>query len=602
MPDPAASTFVSLSPDNRPTPVTAFDHVLKAFLDDFFAAQPVWATQIGFHAHDDRWPDLTETGRLGRLSMLRDHAGRFEALASTDLSEDEQIDRGIVVEAIEAMIFEDDELREQAWDALSYVSQAGSGFFSLLAREYAPWAHRGTAFAGRLNGLPALLDSAAENLVGLADRPVSRLHAETALAQMDGITELIDDGLSEADKQASDEPGVAAAIRAAAEPARAAVARFEQTLRDQILPRVQGDGRLGADLFAAKLRHTTASELAPTELGARARRDYDLVRAEMLRLARLAWPEWLPGVEMPQDTDELIRRALFAVAQEHRQPAELLEFSRAEVRRIEDFCRANDVIGLPDEPMQITWTPIFMRAYGRAFLNAPGALDKGLSSYFWITPPDESLGAEATESYLREDNDRMLRLLAIHEGVPGHYLQGAYANRSPSLTRAVFGSGVFAEGWAVYVTQVLMDLGYGDHEPALLLNHWKFYLRAITNTMMDVAIHVDGMSEEQAMALMVEGGFQEVDEARAKWLRARLTSTQLTTYYLGSIGMWELEEEARRRAAQAAGAGASAVPEQRIAGGLGETPGFSYRSHLESVIAHGQPPIKWLFRALFGPG
>jgi uncharacterized protein (DUF885 family) len=448
--------------------------------------------------------------------------------------------------------------------------------------------------------LPPLLDAAAEALVGLPGRPVSRLHAETALDQMSGISELIDEGAAEADKLASEEPVVAAAVRAAAEPARAAVARFEARLRDDILPRAEGEGRLGPDLFAAKLRHTTASDLGPQELGARARHDYELVRAEMLRLARLAWPQWLPNEAMPDDGDETIRRVLLAIAREHREPAELLDFSRAEVRRIEDFCRAHDVIGLPDEPLTVTWTPVFMRAYGRAFLQAPGPLDQGLSSYFWISPPDESAGAEAVESYLREDNDRMLRLLAIHEGVPGHYVQGAYANRSPSLVRAVFGSGVFAEGWAVYVTQVMMDLGYGDNEPALLLNHWKFYLRAITNALMDVAIHADGMTEEQAMAMMVGGGFQEPDEARAKWLRARLTSTQLTTYYLGSLGMWELEEEARRRAAVAAGAGAAAVPAQRIVGGLGETAGFNYRAHLESVISHGQPPIKWLRRALFG--
>ena len=148
----------------------------------------------------------------------------------------------------------------------------------------------------------------------------------------------------------------------------------------------------------------------------------------------------------------------------------------------------------------------------------------------------------------------MLRLLAIHEGVPGHYLQGAYANRSPSLARAVFSSGMFAEGWAVYVTQVMMDLGYGDHEPALLLTHWKFYLRAITNALMDVAIHCEGMTEEQAMDLMVGGGFQEAHEARAKWLRARLTATQLSTYYVGALEMWDIEVEARRRAAIAAGA------------------------------------------------
>jgi uncharacterized protein (DUF885 family) len=179
-------------------------------------------------------------------------------------------------------------------------------------------------------------------------------------------------------------------------------------------------------------------------------------------------------------------------------------------------------------------------------------------------------------------------------------LQGAYANRTPSLVRGIFGSGMFAEGWAVYVTQVMVDAGFGADDDAFLLTHWKFYLRAAINALIDGAIHTQGMTEEEAVGLMVDGGFQEADEARAKYLRARLTSTQLSTYYLGSLEMWEMEEEARRRAAVAAGAGAAAVPPQKIAGGMGETPGFDQRAHLEAVISYGTPPIKWVRKALFG--
>ena len=208
---------------------------------------------------------------------------------------------------------------------------------------------------------------------------------------------------------------------------------------------------------------------------------------------------------------------------------------------------------------------------------------------------------EQRESNLREDNDRMLRVLTIHEAVPGHYLQGVYANRCPSIVRAIFGSGLFAEGWAVYVTQVMMDVGYGADDPALLLVHWKFYLRSITNAIIDRRIHCDGMTEDEAVALMVDGGFQEQAEARAKFDRARLSSTQLSTYYAGSLEMWDIEREARDRAAIASGdpRGASAVPEQRVVGDLGETPGFVYRTHLESVIGHGTPPTSLLRRILF---
>jgi uncharacterized protein (DUF885 family) len=596
--------FRSLAADNRPLPTTDFDRALHALLDDMFAAQPTWATQIGYHAFDDRWPAMTEAGRQARLELVSRHRSAVRALDETKLSPDERIDRQLTLETLDAIEFDETELREMAWDALGVVRVAGGGLFSLLARDFAPWEHRGSAFVGRLTGLPPFLRTAANGLTGLDGRPVSVLHAQVALAQLGGVTELIDQGLAEAQRQAAENghTQIEKDMHQVEGAARAAVEEFRRTLSDQIMPRAEGESRLGRDLFAKKLQHTLASEITPEDVLARARRDYELVRAEMLRLARDAWNEWRPGEAMPDDGDETIRRVMDAIALQHPRPDELIEVNRAEIARIEAFMREHSVMRLPTEPLQITWTPVFMRAYGRAFLQAPGPLDKGLPSYFWITPPDESLGPEATESYLREDNDRMNVLMAVHEGVPGHYLQGAYANESPSLARAVFASGTFAEGWAVYVTQVLMDLGYRDNEPALMLTHWKFYLRAITNAIMDVAIHTEGMTEEQAMELMVGGGFQEQDEARAKWLRARISSTQLSTYYIGSLEMWALEVEGRRRAAVASGASAESVPDQKIAGGMGQTPGFDYRAHLEAVVSHGTPPIKWVRAAMFGQG
>ena len=170
----------------------------------------------------------------------------------------------------------------------------------------------------------------------------------------------------------------------------------------------------------------------------------------------------------------------------------------------------------------------------------------------------------------------------------------------PSIVRSIFGSGLMAEGWAVYVTQVMMDVGYGADDPALMLNHWKFYLRAVTNAIIDARIHTRGMTGEEAVALMVDGGFQEEAEARAKFDRARLSSTQLSTYFAGSMEMWAIEREVRRRAAARSGdpRGADAVPEPRLVGGFGETPGFVYREHLESVISHGTPPTSLLWRIL----
>jgi uncharacterized protein (DUF885 family) len=575
-----------------------------AFLDAFVAMEPVVATGIGDHRHDDRWPDVSAEGRSARLELIDRWLETVRALDPDSLSADDAIDRDLVIDELEAQRFAEVELREDAWDPLAWVYLMGDGLFLLVAREFAPLGERLASIAGRLERLPELLDGARATLVGAGPgRPVGRFQTETAIEQLPGISELIDDALAEAER-AIDDPYIAAIrprLESAAVAARSAIEAFARHLTDVVLPSSQGEGRLGAELFARKMRHTMRSgTLTPDAILEAAEREFTLVRAELVRLARDLWPTWGAGEPMPDDEAALVRRVLDAIGEQHQAPDDLLEACRAENARIEAFCRERDVIGLADDPLDIRWTPLFLRQYGGAMLIAPGPLDKGLTTFFAITPVPDDWSAEQRESYLREDNDRMLRLLTIHEAVPGHYLQGAYATRSASLARSVFQSGLFAEGWAVYVTQVMMDLGYGAEDPALMLVHWKFYLRSITNAIIDARIHCHDMTEDEAVRLMVDGGFQEEAEARAKFRRARLSSTQLTTYYAGSLEMWAIELEARRRAATAVGADPSAVVPAGLPGGFGDTPGFRYRDHLESVIGHGAPPTALLRRILFG--
>ncbi len=580
-----------------------FDDVFRPFLDEFFELYPVTATAIGDHRFDGAWSDVTEAGRERRLDAMDRWHMAFEGL--TDLSVDERLDRDLMLGEVEAMRFAEGVLREDAWNPLEWVYLVGEGLFLLIAREFAPLAERLASIAGRLEGLPALLTGAQAALVGVDGRPVGRFQTETALKQSSGMTGLVDDALGEAEAHA-DDPAVAAVtprLRAAAEAAKAAIADFEAHLRDVVLPASDGEARLGAELFARKMRHTMRSDdRTPERITAAAEREYTAVRAEMVRLARDLWSTWVPDQPRPDDDGALVRGVLDAIAADHPAADELLDWCREETARIEEFCAEKGLIGMADDPLDIQWTPVFLRSFGGAMLSSPGPLDKGQKAFFAITPMPDDWTAEQRESYLREDNTRMLRLLCIHEAVPGHYLQGVYANRSPSLARSIFASGLFAEGWAVYVTQVMMDVGYGADDPALMLTHWKYYLRAITNAIIDARIQAGDMGLDEAVTLMVEGGFQEESEARAKYDRARLSSTQLSTYFVGSLELWEIEREARRRAAAASGdpRGADAVPEPRVVGGYGETPGFDHRRHLEAVIGQGTPPPSLLRRILLG--
>jgi uncharacterized protein (DUF885 family) len=584
--------------------VTTFDELVHGLFADLFRASPVFATWIGNHDHDGAWPDQTEAGSRALVAMLDRWAEAFSALPVDALTADEAIDRDIVLGELAALRFSATELRAEAWDPLEWIYLLGEGIHLLLAREFDPLGVRLASAAERIEGIPAVLHAARARLTGVSGRPVSRLHTEVALTQLPGIGDLCGEALAAA--AAADQEGELAPVRMRLEPAvaaaTAALDAFATHLRDVVLPTAEGEGRLGPDLFAAKLRHTLRVDMTFDQLEARARREFVAVGAEMVRLAGEIWPSLRPGEPLPEDDGALVRGALDTIAAVHRRPEELLDYCREELARVEAFCRERALVGLVDEPLAIEWTPVFLRAFGGAMLSSPGPLDRGLRSYFYVTPTPDDWSPEQVESYLREENDRALVTLVIHEAVPGHYLQLAYANRSPSFVRAAFASGVFAEGWAVYVTQVMMDMGYRVDDPALLLVHWKLYLRAVTNALIDVGIHVRGMTEDEAVGLMVEGAFQERSEAVKKYERARLSSTQLSTYFVGSVAMWDLEEERRRRLAAASGdpRGAAAVAPPRVVGGFGETPGFTYREHLDAVLAHGTPPLPALRRILLG--
>lgn len=579
---------------------------LRQLLDEFLRHDPVRATDAGDHRFDDRWPDRSPDGRAAVLAFADRWLAELEAIEPARLDPDAALDVAVVRGELEAIRFAETELRSDAWNALDWVELAGAGLFLLLAREFAPLADRLASVAGRLEALPQLLAAARNELRGTAERPVSRLHVEAATEQLPGVLALVDEALAAAEAAARGGDGAVAGLlprlRAAAEIGRRALEEFGEHLERVVLPASEGEGRLGPELHRHVFRHTVRdATLTPEAMVARAEREAAAIRAEMVRLARELWPGCCPDRPLPVpgvagiETDAAaeaatVRGVLDAVASQHPTAEGLLNACREALGRVEAFVAERGIIDLPAEPLAIEWTPPFLRAFGGASLWSPGPLDRGQRSLFLVTPVPDDWSTEERESWLREMNDRQITLLVVHEAVPGHYLQGVWANRCPSLVRSVLASGVYAEGWAVYVTQVMIDEGLAASDPALELVHWKFYLRAVLNALLDVGVHARGMDEAAALALLVDGGFQEPAEARNKYRRARLTAGQLSTYFVGSLAFWELEARAREAAARRAGADGSAVVGRALPGGLVGPEGFSRRAFWERVLSVGAPP------------
>ena len=207
-----------------------------------------------------------------------------------------------------------------------------------------------------------------------------------------------------------------------------------------------------------------------------------------------------------------------------------------------------------------------------AYCDSPGPLDKGLDTYFAISPIPDDWNAQQAESFLREYNSRMIQLLTIHEAMPGHYLEGAHSAHFPSTLRAVLRSGLFAEGWAVYGERMMTDAGFDDGDPLFKLVQRKFYLRTVANALLDQGVHVDGWSREQAMHLMTHDAFQQEREASGKWVRAQLSSAQLPTYFIGVQEQFDLRHAMEQK--------------------LGKD--FDLKAYNDQVLSYGAPPVRYV--------
>jgi uncharacterized protein (DUF885 family) len=464
-------------------------------------------------------------------------------------------------------------LRRESWDPQLYTGLAGSAIYSLMARDFAPLPDRLRSATSRLEKIPGLLAQARDNL-DLSRVP--KIHAETVAQQNRGILSIVNTFITPNIDQLR--PGEAERLRAAIAQLESAVEEHQRWLDSTLVPHAAGDFRLGAEKYDRKLHFALNSALSRSEIRRRAEAELERVRAEMYGIAAtvLADDPQAPKARIADaptavEQQGIIEAALERAYAEHPTPANLASDAEAALQSSTDFVREHALATLPDAPVQIILMPEFQRGVAVAYCDSPGPLDKGLQTFYAISPIPDNWAPAQVESFLREYNSRMIQLLSIHEGMPGHYLEGWHSAKFPSTLRAVLRSGTFAEGWAVYTEKMMADAGYLDNDPLFKLVQLKFYLRTIANAILDQGVHVDGWTRERAMRLMTHDAFQQESEAAGKWVRAQLTSAQLPTYFVG------VQEHIDTR---------KAVEEK-----LGDD--FDLKTYHDQVLSHGAPPVRF---------
>ncbi|MEU4339527.1 DUF885 domain-containing protein [Micromonospora lupini] len=490
------------------------ERVVEALLE----SRPGVATAAGDHRFDSRLPDFSVDAVAADRVMLSDAANALSEVDPDSLDVEEQVDHALLTSFVDRELFELTEIRSHEWDPLHH--NPGPLLHPLLARPYAPAEVRLTQVAGRLAAVPDALATARATL-----RDMPRIHAETAVGQFTGTAALIRDELPGLIAQA---PGGFDEVEPAATAAIAALDEFVAWLRAGLAADAGPgrDPRLGRRRWEARLWHTLDTELGAAEIQRRAWANLDRVTAEI----RAAAVELVGG---PAD-DAAVRRALDVLAAEHPDDSTIVELAGVTLDEATDFVRTHDLVTLVDDRCVIQEMPEFARGVAVAYCDSPGPLETApVPTFYCIAPTPADWSARRVDSFYREYNDHMVRNLTVHEAMPGHFLQLAHARRHVGGTRvrALARSGPFVEGWAVYAEELMAGLGFGGLP--VRLQQLKMQLRMTINALLDQLVHAEDLPEAEAMALMTGRGFQEEGEAAGKWRRSLLTSTQLSTYFVG---------------------------------------------------------------------
>ena len=566
---PAADTAATAADTAKAD--AAFADLSKRALEGWLQLSPVSATQIGEHKYDGELDDLSAAGRQKGLAFSKKILAELDATDTAALSRENQVDAAILRNQLQYDIWTAETLQSWAWDPQVYNNVAGGAIYGLMAREFAPLPERLKSATARMQKIPALLAQARENL---DPARVPKVHAETVAKQNAGILSIVDTfitpnlkDLPEADR---------AQAEAAIDGLKKAVAEHQAWLDKTLVPNAKGDFRIGQTLYDQKLQFALLSSLSRADIKQRAEGELKRVREEMYGIARTVLKDKpgapaLPETPTADEQQKAIEAALELAYAERPARDKVVPDAEAALAQATEFVRQHDLVTLPDAPVEIIEMPEFQRGVAVAYCDSPGPLDKNLKTFYAVSPIPEEWSQEQVDSFLREYNEYLIHVLTIHEAMPGHYLEGAHSATHPSTLRAVFRSGPFAEGWAVYTERMMADAGYLDNDPLFRLMQLKFYARAVANAILDQGVHVDGWSKEQAMDLMVRQTFQQQSEAEGKWIRAQLSSTQLATYFVGAQEHFDA-----RKAAEAK---------------LGDR--FDLKAYHDGLLAQGAPPVRF---------
>ncbi|HEY0065237.1 MAG TPA: DUF885 domain-containing protein [Telluria sp.] len=545
-----------------------FNTLSMQFLGALWKMDPESAIYVGKYDSAATLTIPSAQTRSAQLAFINDWLTKFEKIDASKLSTRQRTDHALLVNKLQSDRWYLTTFREFEWNPSLHNIAAPLDL--ILGSEYAAKPQRLRTLLKRLANVPAFYTAAQASIVNPTHE-----HTQLALTQAPGtLTVLADLGKAAQESILSvQEKELFAQRIAAAGTALMGYVDFLTALdKQQQASGTARSFRIGRALYEQKFNYDIQAGVSAEQMYQKALSAREQLLQRMDVLADDLWGKTMAGAAKPADRTAKIGMVIDKLSANHVAPENFFPEIRRQIPVLQDWVIKNNLLTLdPKKPLVVRETPMYQRGVAGASIDAPGPYRPQDRTWYNVTPMD-GMTAEQAESQLREYNHWILQILNIHEAIPGHYAQLVYANKSPSLIKSLFGNGAMVEGWAVYGERMMLESGYGDNTPEMWLMYSKWNLRTVTNTILDYSIHVQGLTEAQAMDMLMRQAFQTRSEATEKWHRAQVSSVQLTSYFSGYSEIMELRE--RRKQA------------------LG--PRFDLKAFHDQFLSYGSAPVKMI--------
>lgn len=547
-----------------------FDQFKERFVTALWKQYPSWASSVGFHNYDSVLTIPNNVEKEASLLFSQKYLDTLQSFDLNALSTNNKTDFYLIKNNLESTIWYAKEFDSGSWNPAEY--NIGGSFSEILNTNQYAIENRLRNIIIKLKNVGAYYEAAKNNI----NNPTKE-HTALAINQLGGALSVFETDIPEATKASRLNEAEKNIIVERCKNAVAAINGFIEFLK-ALKNEHPRPFNIGKDLYFKKFEMDIQSKFTANEIYQRALKRKKELHLKMYDAAMALWPKYLGKVKTPTDSLTVIRLMIDKLSVNHTHRDSFQSEIEKQIPKLIEFIKQKDLIYIDSsKPLVVRKEPAYMQGVAGASISSPGPYDKNGNTYYNVGTLANYSAAEA-ESYLKEYNDYILQILNIHEAIPGHYTQLVYSNNSPSLIKSLFGNGAMIEGWAVYTELMMLENDYGNNSPEMWLMYYKWHLRSVCNTILDYSIHVNNMSEKEALNLLMNEAFQQEAEARGKYKRVSLTQVQLCSYFTGFTEIYDLRESLKKK--------------------QGKT--FNLKQFHEQFLSYGSAPVKYISEAMLG--